>query len=263
MSLLSRLADRLILRPSTHPVDADGRERYVLKSNGLEIETWLVRSPSQNQSGSAKKIIALKFPGAGGRAERGGPHPCELWGDVDAEIWTVNHAGYGGSSGKASLKNFADTCEDAFRFLLHNFPGNPILVIGNSLGCVSALYIGARFEIAGLFLRNPVPLARMISERPKYNWWNFGMAKHVAAQVPGELNAVENALQCEAPCFFVQSERDQVVPPKYQNLIINNYTGPKSVFTMRGVDHNESVPEDQHAEYASALEWFGEKIFKR
>ena len=222
-------------------IDAGGRERYVLKSSGLGIESWIVRSPAQKDPDSAKNIIAIKFPGAAGRAERGGPHPCELWDDINAEIWTVNHAGYGGSSGKASLETFGDTCEDMFVFLKHNFPNDPILLIGNSLGCVSALYIGARFEVAGLFLRNPVPLAHLIDGQSKYNWWNFGMAKHVADQVPVELDAIANGAQCEAPCFFVQSECDRVVPPKFQNMIVKEYAGPKSVYVLRGIDHHLSL----------------------
>jgi len=206
MSLLSKLADRLVLQPSTDPIDTGDRERNVLDVLGREVEAWVVRSPAE--SVTAKHVVAIKFPGAGGRAERGGPHPFEVGNDVAAEIWTINHAGYGGSSGAATLANFAATCDAAYQSIVPKFPNSTIVVVGNSLGCVSALYVASRFKVDGLFLRNPVPLQQMISWRPRYNRWNFGMAKYLARTIPDALDAVANAANCSAPAFFVQSEMD-------------------------------------------------------
>ena len=261
MSLLSKLADRLVLQPSTAPIETGDRERNVLEASGREFEAWVVRSPAD--SAATKHVVAIKFPGAGGRAERGGPHPFEVWNDVAAEIWTVNHAGYGGSAGPATLANFAATCDAAYQSIAPNFPSSKIVVVGNSLGCVSALYVASRFKVDGLFLRNPVPLQQMISWRPRYNRWNFGMAKYLARAIPNVLDAVANAANCSAPAFFVQSEVDRVVPTEYQDLIFDAFAGPKEKFVVNGVDHHESVPENQQSEYVERLRHWSETIVNR
>lgn len=261
MSLLPRLADRLILRPSAQPIDSGDRECRCLDASGRAVQAWLVHSPADTDSCSAKKVLAIKFPGAAGRAERGGPHPFEVWKNVDAEIWTINHAGYGGSTGPASLSNFAETCDIVYNSI-RSKSAEPMIVVGNSLGCVSALYLAGRFEVAGLFLRNPVPLQQMISRRPRYNRWNFGMAKHVARAIPKSLDAVANASKCSAPVFFVQSEMDRVVPPEYQDLIFDAYSGTKEKFVLEGIDHHESVPESQKSDYVEQLKLWSETVFR-
>ena len=273
MSLLSKLADRLVLQPSTDPIDTDDRERHAFDVSGREVEAWVVLSPCNvryrsgasgwsdvAESAVAKRVVAIKFPGAGGRAERGGPHPFEVWNDVEAEIWTINHAGYGGSTGPATLGNFAATCDAVYQSITSKSSDAKIVVVGNSLGCVSALYVASRFDVDGLFLRNPVPLQQMISRRPRYNRWSFGMAKYLARSIPGALDAVANPAKCSAPAFFVQSEMDRVVPPEYQDLIFDAFAGPKKKFVLNGVDHHESVPEDQANEYVESLGWLRDKV---
>lgn len=86
------------------------------------------------------------------------------------------------------------------------------------------------------------------------------MAKHVAQAIPEVLDAVANAATCSAPAFLVQSEKDRVVPAEYQDLIFDAYAGPKKKYVLNGVDHHESVPEVQVAEYVQSLEWLREQI---
>lgn len=257
MAMLSRIADRLILQPSTHFVDPLDLERRLIPDSDSTIEAWVSRIESSDSKGT--KTIILKFPGAGGRAERGRVHPAEYWPQVSAEVWTINHRGYGGSSGPASIQNFAPSCDAVWSAVANEFPELPILVYGNSLGCLSALYLSARFPVAGAYLRNPPPLAQMIGTRPRYTWWNFGFSKLIANQVPDALDAAENAKRSTCPALFIQSEMDRVIPTHYQDLIIGQYGGPVNKFVMRGVDHHHAPPEEQQDDYADAIRWLGQQ----
>ncbi len=251
--MLSRIADRLIMRPSTDAIDTEDRERQLIKTTNGTIEAWTIRSTGKSCPNDVVDVVAIKFPGAGGRAERGGPHPFEVWAEFCAETWTINQHGYGGSDGQASMQNLASTCDAVWAHVRLQFPTTPIVLVGNSLGCISALYLAAKENPAGVFLRNPVPIHQLISTLPKYNWWNFWQAKHIAKQVPVELDSVVNAAKVTCPLMMVRSELDQVIPEKYQRMIFDSYAGEKTEFVIEGADHHNRVPDSQSADYVDAI----------
>ncbi len=266
MSLLSNLADRLILCPSTEPIDPEDRKRFLVVTPKGQVETWVLpsRSPFLSdvpENGTQEKnLIVLKFPGTAGRAERSGIHPADAWPTIHAEIWTVNQLGYGGSDGPAAIASFPATAAAVCKFLANRYPQQPILVVGNSLGCLPALFLAAHFNITGLYLRNPPPIPQMIRSRPRYSWWNFGLSRWIAAEVPLELDTIANAAKSSVPCLFVQSELDRMVPCRYQNMIISQYSGPKRVFQIEGGDHHDQVSETRQDDYLQALDWLGNSM---
>jgi pimeloyl-ACP methyl ester carboxylesterase len=263
MSLLSRLADRLILCPTTDPIDPEGRQREILRGSDWEGELWgkrwdFVRNPSgdnQVRNATVEGWVVLKFPGTGGRAERAGPHPLELWPNASGEVWTVNPPGYGTSGGRASVRVMPEVARASWEFLNERAAGKPMLLVGNSLGCTSALHVAAHYRCSALLLRNPPPIHQLIRRRPRYNWWNFGAARWVANQFPASLDAVANAAHCRVPALFVQSAADRLVPLSFQQEIIAAYAGPKRVFVIPGADHHDPLPEAHLPAYFEALEW--------
>jgi pimeloyl-ACP methyl ester carboxylesterase len=259
MSVFSWLADRLILCPSNHAIDPENRRQVFIETPGGRAEAWVLPKPPGDRETSTS-ITVIKFPGTGGRAERGGLHPVEVWPDIAAEVWTINQLGYGGSDGPATIQSFPATASAVYEFLRQQHPGNPVLVVGNSLGCISALYLAGRRPVSAVLLRNPPPISQMIRMRPRYNWWNFGMSKLIANQVPEELDAVANAASSTAPCLFVQSERDRVVPRQYQDLIVNQYAGRHRVFMIPDADHHHPVAEELQEPYFESLYWLRDQL---
>ena len=264
MTFLSRIADRLILCPSIDFIDTEGKSRKWIQTKTGKAEVWIVGNEnSEIATQPATQLLLLKFPGTGGRAERARSFPANLWSDIETETWTLNHRGYGGSDGPASLQNFTDTCDAFWDAAVEQFPDRKILLYGNSLGCISALYLAARKSPAGIFLRNPPALAKMIATRPRYSRWSFGMSKLIANQIPVQLDSVANAARCSAACLFVCSERDTVVPPHYQNMVIDAFRGPQKTFQVQDANHADPIPEHQHDEFLEALAWLGEQIRRK
>jgi hypothetical protein len=251
MSLASRILDRVSLQPSRDPIDPEQRRRRTIKTPFADLDVWIY---DHRVSNDGPRVCAIKFPGAGGRAERGGPHPIDAWSANNGEIWIVNPFGYGASTGRASLQNLTVAADSVARDFQSVHPNVRPLVIGNSLGCSAALYLASRFDVAGLFLRNPVPIKELILGR--HSWWNAGIVSGwLTRALPPDLDPVANAARCRVPAFFFQSSADRLVPIALQNLIINAYAGPKKVYVAEGLDHHELLPDSRKADYLAALEW--------
>lgn len=251
------LADRLILCPTRQPIDADGKIPRRIPYRGGALEVWTQRVEAR--LAAVPDLYVLKFPGTAGRAERSTSHPADAWPDLSVELWTLNPPGYGGSAGTPSLRHMADVADTVLDSLCQHAAGRPILVTGNSLGCVSALYLAARRELGGLLLRNPPPLREVIVARYGRRWWGPG-ARLLARHIAPELDAIRNAAAAAVPALFVMSAEDRIVPPRCQQQIIDNYAGPKRVLRLAEADHHTPMSEMETAAYCEDLDWLRRQI---
>lgn len=251
--MLTRLADRLILCPTTHPIPAGEKRRELWHFEQGQFEVW-IQSTGRAREQIHPDLFMLKFPGTGGRAERMSEHPAEVWPDLAAEVWTVNPPGYGGSGGRASLRYVTAVADAAWAQISVRAQGKPIIVTGNSLGSLAAFHLAANKQLAGLLVRNPLPLRELIAGQ--HGWWNLGLSKLIAAQVPEALCSITNAARANMPAVFVMSEKDRTVPPSYQRQIINAYAGEQRLMVLRDADHATPIDEGQVPEYLEILNWF-------
>ena len=255
--MLSRIADKLVMRPTRHAIEAETKSRRWVGISSGRFEAWIEQTgddPSRDAD-----LFVLKFPGTGGRAERATTHPAECWPDLCAEVWAVNPPGYGGSRGRASLHHLAETATAAFNAIERVAAGRPIVVTGNSLGTASALRVAAEHKVAGLILRNPPPLRELIFGR--YGWWNFNLAARlIANQIPHELDSVANAAKSPAPAVLLSSGKDSVVPPSFQQLVFDSYHGPARRLTLPEADHACPLNESEQQQYSELLHWLRSHI---
>ena len=250
--LAQKIADRLILRPTKHPVAAPDKTRRMLPFGRGSIEIW-TRSIGATHRDDVD-VFVLKFSGTAGRAERSTYHPMDYWTDLRAELWSFNPPGYGGSTGTASVNTLANAATTAYRELADIAQGRPIIVMGNSLGTVAALHLAANFPIAGLVLRNPPPVRQLIMGR--HGWWNLWIASWLVAQrVPRQLCSINNSARSHCPAVFLSSRRDTTVPPQFQDKIIDAYRGPRRVLELKEAGHASSLNLEEEREYAQHLDW--------
>lgn len=251
--LLNEIADRLILQPTRNPVSALGKERRVIRCEDGFIEAWIQRIGATTTTRA--DVFVLKFAGTRGRAERTNYQPLDSWPDLSGEVWSINPPGYGGSSGKASLRSFAAAAKTAFDTVTEMAAGRPVIVMGTSLGTISALYLAANYPIAGMVLRNPPPLRQLIVG--KHGWWNLWVgAMLVSTQVPDYLCSIRNAACCaRVPAVFIGSARDRIVPPNYQARIVKAYAGPKRVMRLRRANHSTPMNAAEQVRFRQELAW--------
>ena len=256
--MLARLiADRLVLQPTTHPVFSFGKSRRFVQFGQRELEIWTQRVGAVESEDV--DVFVLKFSGTAGRAERASSHPLDHWTGLRAELWSVNPPGYGGSSGRASVRYLAEAGKAAYDAISEIAEGRPIIVTGNSLGSATALHVGASRDVAGLILRNPPPLRQMIVGL--HGWWNLWLgAAIIAREVPHSLCSIHNARRCQAPAVFVMSEKDRTVPPYYQLKVLRAYGGKKRVLVLDGADHGTTAMcPDAQRRYDRLLDWLRDR----
>jgi pimeloyl-ACP methyl ester carboxylesterase len=255
----SGLPDRLILFPTTQRIDAHGATRQIIPFQSGELEIWTARSPLAQQRNHVDAYI-LRFYGNADRAERWVAPEADAFGERAVEIWGMNYPGFGGSSGPARLKRMSPAALAAFDAMKSKAENQPIFVFGASIGSAVAMNVAANREVRGLVLHNPPPLGQIILRH--YGWWNLWLlAGPVALQIPRELDSVANAKRIHAPGIFLLAENDEIVPPKFQRLVVDSFTGEKQVITLPGAYHNSPIEGPVVEEIHRAYEWlFGTAV---
>jgi pimeloyl-ACP methyl ester carboxylesterase len=253
-------ANRMLLHPSRHAIDAGDAVRLTVPHNGRAIEIWSARSSALARDAEPRAYV-LEFCGNATRAEEIAQFVAQRWQKHPVEVWVMNYPGFGGSEGRAELKTIAPSATATYDELARRAGGRPIFVEANSMGTVPALHVAANRPVAGLVLQNPPPLRRLILQR--YGWWNLWLAAGpIALQVPGDLDSLASARGVQAPAVFLVGERDSLVPPTYQQLVIDAYAGPKQVIHMRDTTHWQPVTGQAEAQLADEIDRLWERAVR-
>jgi pimeloyl-ACP methyl ester carboxylesterase len=263
--LFAGLADRLILFPTTGHIDAGRAIRKMIPFQNGNLEIWTaqsqlakVRAGLADRAGLAQygqpDVFVLRFYGNADRADRWVELEAEMWDRRAVEVWGVNYPGFGGSTGPAQLSRIASSALVAFDALKQTAGDRPIVVFGASIGTTAALHIAAQRPVTGLIFHNPPAMKQMAIRQ--FGWWNLWLlAGPVAAQIPRELDNVANAKHSRAPAIFLLAERDEIVAPRFQRLVVDAYAGEKRVVRLAGASHNSPVQGAAIADLHHALEW--------
>ncbi|PYI90476.1 MAG: hypothetical protein DME97_17525 [Verrucomicrobia bacterium] len=250
---LAPLPDRLILFPTTNRIDAGTADRKAISFQGGDLAIWTARSALAEQRGQPE-IYVLRFYGNADRADRWVAAEAEMWNNRAVEVWGMNYPGFGGSTGPARLARLGPAALAAFDAMEKNAGDRPIIVFGASLGATTALHIAAHRKIAGLILHNPPALRQIILRQ--FGWWNLWLfAGPMAQKIPADLDSVANARAVHVPAIFLLAERDEVVAPKFQRLVVDAYAGEKRIIPLPGAGHNSPLDAAALANFHHALDW--------
>jgi len=253
MLAVAPLPDGLILFPTTDRLNAGPALRKPIPFEGGELEIWTARSRIAEARG-ASEVYILRFYGNADRADRWAAEEAEMWNDRAVEVWGMNYPGFGGSTGPARLARLGPAAITAFDALKAVAGERPIVVFGASLGTTTALHIAAQRKVAGLILHNPVALRQIILRQ--FGWWNLWLfAGPMAKKIPSDLDSIANAKAARTPAIFLLAERDEVIAPKFQRLVVEAYAGEKRVIALAGAGHNDPVEGASIANFHDALDW--------
>ena len=250
---LAPLPDRLVLFPSTYRIDAGAAVRKSIPFQAGELEVWTSRSALAQQRGQPE-LFVLRFYGNADRADRWVAAEAEMWNNRAVEVWGMNYPGFGGSTGPTRLAKLGPAALTTFDELQKVAGSRPIVVFGASLGTTTALHIAAHRKIAGLILHNPPALRQIILRQ--FGWWNLWLfAGPMAYKIPSDLDSVANARTSHVPAIFLLAENDEVVAPRFQQMVVNAYAGEKRIISLPGAGHNSPIEGTALADFHHALDW--------
>ena len=263
--------DRLVLRPSRHAIDAGSKSRFTLQwgQNDEELEYFVERTGEGEIAACNAPIdlLVLKFPGTAGRAERSTPFPSDYFSRSHAEVWTWNPPGYGRSSGQARWHRIEQAALAFWQLGIqseHVSTRTRIWIVGNSLGCVTALHVAASSYAdisdrrVGLLLRNPPPLADVVKHVASA--YPLGRFIHpVAESLDDTMNAPLTAANVKFPAVLMQSQNDELVLPSLQQKVIDAYAGEKRFVLLEGLTHAGVATEYHESVIRDALAWLWSK----
>jgi len=218
-----------------------------------QLELWTARSRPAEKNGRPA-VYVLRFYGNADRAERWVSAEADLWNERAIEVWGMNYPGFGGSTGPAKLSRIGPAALTVFDALQTEAGERPIVLFGASLGTTAALHVAAHRPVAGLILHNPPALRQMILRQ--FGWWNLWLlGGPLALQIPRDLDSVANAKTIHNPAIFLLAERDEVVAPRFQHLVVDAYAGEKRVIALRRANHNTPIDGVALADLYKALDW--------
>src|SRR5947208_2122975 len=249
------LPDRLILFPTSSPINPGGAVRKTIPFQNRELEIWTAKSRPAQQQGHAE-IFILRFYGNADRADRWAAAEADMWKDRAVEIWGMNYPGFGGSTGPARLARIGPAAVAALDALRREAADAPIVAYGASIGATAALHVAASRPagIAGLILHNPPPLRQVILRQ--FGWWNLWLlAAPVALQIPRDLDCIANARATRTPAIFLLAEKDEIVAPRFHRLVVQAYAGEKRIIELHGAYHNDPIEGTALADLNDALGW--------
>lgn len=270
MWLRKRLADRFIMRPSRHAID-DPQPATQIMVDGPQgkIECFAARKVAGAQASEPldlkqppADLLILKLPGTGGRAERSTAFPAILFPDRTVEVWTWNPPGYGKSEGVASLRNIPAAVLSVWDHLqaTRTDSNTTNLIVGNSLGSVTALYLASQRTADAIMIRNPPPLVDMVRDGDA--WWNAHRGgTWIAAAIHATMDATTTAGHCHLPGLFVQSQLDRLVPARLQQSIIDAFGGPHRLVVMPEAEHDTPYRADDLVAIEAGLQWLLPTMF--
>jgi uncharacterized protein len=217
------------------------------------LEIWTAPSKLTRQRGQPE-IYVLRFYGNADRADRWVAAEAEMWNNRAAEVWGMNYPGFGGTTGPARLARLGPAALAAFDALKRTAGDRLIIIFGASLGTATALHVAAHRPVAGLILHNPPALRQIILRR--FGWWNLWLlAGPLAQKIPTDLDSIANARAVRVPAIFLLAEKDEVVAPRFQRLVVDAYAGEKRVIPLAGAGHNSPVEGAGLASFHTALDW--------
>jgi hypothetical protein len=81
------------------------------------------------------------------------------------------------------------------------------------------------------------------------------LAGPVASQIPRDLDAITNARASRTPAIFLLAEKDEIVAPRFHQLVVQAYAGEKRIIELRGAHHNDPVEGTALTDLNEALGW--------
>jgi uncharacterized protein len=232
LALLVTLFQRkLIYQPTVLPPSrADGIAREAglerwLTADGRAIG-WKRTGPNRSSTGS----VLITHGNAGSAVQRG-HYADSLSKTAPLDVFILEYPGYADRAGSPSERTLFAAAEEAFGLLATN---TPIFLLGESLGTGVAAHLAGKHpdHVAGVLLVAPYDRLGSVAQRqmPIFptRWMLLDSFRS------------DRALRSyRGPVGVLLATDDEVVPAKFGRRLFDGYSGPKRLWQLDGLGHND------------------------
>ena len=230
-----RPEDRLIFHPSPEIVRTPGdaglafQDHFFTTTDGIRLNGWFIPH---------RQAIAtlVWFHGNAGNISHRVENIKLLHDKVGINIFIFDYRGYGRSEGDVSEEGTYRDGAAALEFVTKQLRVDTknLILFGRSLGAAVAAETASRFESRALILETPFASIRE-------------MAKAVFPALPigpflqTRYNVLEKVQKVGVPLLVLHGDRDEIVPYEQGKKVFEAAREPKSFYTIRGANHNDTV----------------------
>lgn len=212
--------------------------------DGVQLNAWFF--PASTNATRRDYVILFCHGNAGNISHRVDCYQVLL--DSGLNVFAFDYRGYGKSSGKPSEAGTYLDAQAAYDWLVRRgFPGERILVWGESLGGAVAAELASRVRVGGLILQStftsvPAIGAELFPFLPTK--WICSIQYDTLAKLP----------RLQIPVLVMHGRKDSIVRFQHAERLFAAANPPKLFHELPG-DHNDSWLT-QEREYRKALEEF-------
>ena len=205
-------------------------------SDGERVIAWHV-PPRGN------KPVVLYFHGNGGSLRLRVDRFRDLTVDGTGLV-ALSYRGYGGSSGAPTEVGLLSDALAAYAFTTARYPGERIVLWGESLGSGVAVALASQMPVAHVILQSPFTSAADVG---MHRYWFVPVRLLMKDQFRSDLRVGK----ITAPVLILHGDRDDVVPIALAERLYGLINAPKRFVRFAGVGH-----EDFGAEAVEAAKQF-------
>jgi pimeloyl-ACP methyl ester carboxylesterase len=251
IGLLYYFANRAVYYPSKYPEghwelqrSLGAADAWIETSDGVKIHGWWVR-----RDGSP--LVTLFLHGNAGNITDRRAHIQEIVA-AGSSVLMLDYRGYGKSSGRPSEQGLYRDSEAGFIYLLNQgYRAEQIILHGESLGTAVAIDLASRRPCAALILEAPFTSASDVAAT---------VVPYIGPLLIRSFNSLPKIRWIRVPKFFMQGDRDDIVPPRLGQELFAAAQEPKTFWTIHGAGHND-ILETAGPEYGHRLTMFYESLF--
>ena len=209
-------------------------------SDGVKIHGWWAQ-----REGSP--LATLFLHGNGDNITTTAPLASRKSSPLDRRFLMLDYRGYGKSSGRPSEQGLYHDSEAGFIYLLgKGYRAEQIILHGESLGTAVAIDLASRRPCAALILEAPFTSASDVAGT---------VVPFLGPLLIRSFNSLPKIRWIRVPKFFMQGDRDAVIPLRLGQELFAAAQEPKTFWMIPGAGHND-ILETAGAEYRTRLSAF-------
>ncbi len=249
-AMLYYLANRAVYHPSKYP-SGDWSTQQLVGASDVWMETsdhikihgwWVERAGSP--------LVTLFLHGNAGNITNRAPRIQEIVA-AGSSILMLDYRGYGKSSGRPSAQGLYRDSEAGFIYLLgKGYRAEQIILHGESLGTAVAIDLASRRPCAALVLEAPFTSASDVAGT---------LVPFIGPLLVRSFNSLPKIRWIRVPMFFMQGDRDEVIPLRLGQQLFAAAQEPKMFWVIPGAGHND-ILETAGADYRHRLTAFYERV---